>query len=269
MNEWEWGLLEERLAPESISVAGIQVRKGDRVRLRPRSGADILDLALAGRVAIVESLEQDYEGRLHLAVVIDDDPGKDFGMLRQPGHRFFFTPEEVEPAASTPRILIAGIGNVFLGDDAFGVEAVRRLSGLPEAVVVKDFGIRGYDLAFALLDSHDFVILVDAAPRGGPPGTLYVIEPTLDELQVDESPAAIDAHALNPVSVLKMARSMGPVSSRILLVACEPEDLGGEQGRMELSPAVSAAVDGAVDLIQRLVKTILEGGKPEDLFPAA
>lgn len=99
MNEWEWQLLEEKTRVESLSVFGVEVKPGDRVRLRPRAGGDIFDLALAGQVALVESIEQDYEGRNHLAVVLEDDPGRDLGMLRQPGHRFFFAPEEVEPLA--------------------------------------------------------------------------------------------------------------------------------------------------------------------------
>lgn len=98
MNEWEWRLLEERSAVESVEVGGAALRVGDRVRLRPRAGGDIFDLALDGRAAVIESLEQDYEGRVHLAVVLEDDPGRDLGMLKQPGHRFFFSPAEVEPA---------------------------------------------------------------------------------------------------------------------------------------------------------------------------
>lgn len=97
MNEWEWQLLEEKTTLESVSVAGGKIRQGGRVRLRPRAGGDIFDLALAGKVATVEAIEQDYEGKVHLAVVVEDDPGRDMGMLRQPGHRFFFSPEEVEP----------------------------------------------------------------------------------------------------------------------------------------------------------------------------
>jgi hypothetical protein len=97
MNEWEWQLLEEKTTVESVGVSGVEIKTGDRVRLRPRAGGDIFDIALAGKVAIVESIEQDYEGRNHLAVVLEDDPGRDMGMLRQPGHRFFFSPEEVEP----------------------------------------------------------------------------------------------------------------------------------------------------------------------------
>jgi hypothetical protein len=98
MNEREWRLLEERTPLESTNVGGIEIRAGDHVRLKPRAGGDVFDLALAGRAATVEAIEQDYEGRIHFAVIVDDDPGKDLGMLRQPGHRFFFAPEEVEPA---------------------------------------------------------------------------------------------------------------------------------------------------------------------------
>lgn len=100
MNEWEWQLLEEKTTLESINVSGVEVKPGERVRLRPKAGGDIFDLALAGQVAIIEAIEQDYEGRHHLAVVLEDDPGRDLGMLRQPGHRFFFSPEEVEPLPS-------------------------------------------------------------------------------------------------------------------------------------------------------------------------
>ena len=96
MNEWEWQLLEEKTTMESVHVSGVEIRQGTRVRLKPRVGGDIFDLALAGKTAIVEAIEQDYEGKVHLAVVLDDDPGRDMGMLRQPGHRFFFSPEEVE-----------------------------------------------------------------------------------------------------------------------------------------------------------------------------
>ena len=121
-------------------------------------------------------------------VTIDDDPGRDLGEERLIGHRFFFTPEEVEPLggelapALPPKILVAGIGNVFLGDDGFGVAVAERLARreLPERVHVEDYGIRGMDLAYALHD-YDVALFVDATPRGEAPGTLYVIEPDLDE----------------------------------------------------------------------------------------
>lgn len=97
MNEWEWHLLEDKTPLDYVQVRGIALKKGDCVVLHPRAGGDIFDLALAGKMATIEDIEQDYENNIHLAVVLDDDPGKDLGLLRQPGHRFFFSPEEVEP----------------------------------------------------------------------------------------------------------------------------------------------------------------------------
>lgn len=99
MNELEWHLLEDKTPLEFIEVNGVALKPGDRVILRPRAGGDIFDLALAGKTATIESIEQDYENRIHLAVTVDDDPGRDLGELRQIGHRFFFSPEEVEPFA--------------------------------------------------------------------------------------------------------------------------------------------------------------------------
>jgi hydrogenase maturation protease len=264
MNEWEWKLLEDKAPGESVSISGVEVKKGDRVRLRPRAGGDIFDLALAGQVALIESIEQDYEGKLHLAVVLDDDPGKDLGLLRQPGHRFFFSAEEVEPLAA-PSILIAGIGNIFLGDDGFGVEVIRRLSSgsFPDGVRVTDFGIRGYDLAYALLDGHDFTIFVDAVSRGGAPGTLFVIEPEIN------GNSAMDAHAMNPESVLQLARAMGPIRGRVLLVGCEPATLGGKEGHMGLSDPVMAAVEDAARLIEDLAAKLLRGDKLEEALESS
>jgi hypothetical protein len=95
----DWNPLEEAKAPpESVRILGVDIRVGDRVRLCPRKKADILDMALAGKIALIEAIEQDFEDNIQVAVVLDDDPGREFGMMRQPGHRFFFSPEEVEPA---------------------------------------------------------------------------------------------------------------------------------------------------------------------------
>ena len=99
MNQWEWQLLEDKTFLDVVSISGVEFRQGDRVRLKPRPGGDVFDLALAGKTAIIETIEEDYDGNAHLAVVVDDDPGRDMGMLRQPGHRFFFSVEEVEPLA--------------------------------------------------------------------------------------------------------------------------------------------------------------------------
>jgi hypothetical protein len=98
MNEWEWQLLEDKPALDHVAVDGVKFERGDHVRLRPRKGGDIMDVALAGKIGIIESIEQNYEGKVQVAIVLDDDPGKDLGMLRQPGHRFFFNVEEIEPA---------------------------------------------------------------------------------------------------------------------------------------------------------------------------
>jgi hydrogenase maturation protease len=161
-----------------------------------------------------------------------------------------------------PRILIAGIGNIFLGDDAFGVEVVQRLMRLPwpENVQVNDFGIRGLDLCYALMHDHDAFILIDAVPRGGEPGALYTIEISLDDLG-DNNPqdTSIDAHSLDPLRVLRTVRAMGAHPKRVLLLGCEPAALGEEEqfeGRMGLSPQVAAAVDEAVQMTVSLVDSI-------------
>jgi hydrogenase maturation protease len=160
----------------------------------------------------------------------------------------------------TPTVLVAGLGNIFLGDDAFGVEVARSLAkrGLPENVVVKDFGIRGFDLAYALLDPWDTVILVDALPRGGLPGTLYTMEPDLVGLGDPASPdMAMNPHGMDPVRVLHLAASMGAIVASVLIVGCEPRDFGDElEGRMGLSPVVENAVEEASDMVEDLVRKI-------------
>jgi hydrogenase maturation protease len=154
------------------------------------------------------------------------------------------------------RILIAGIGNIFLGDDAFGVEVARILGtrSLPKEVVVKDFGIRSFDLAYALLDPWDAVILVDAVPRSEAPGTLYTIEVDLNEL--GEAQNSLDAHSMNPVKVLQLAQFTGEVTTRVYVVGCEPEDFGGEEGRLGLSAAVQAAVEPGVLMVEMLARRL-------------
>jgi hypothetical protein len=97
MNDWNNPLEHARL--DCVRIFGVDVHTGDRVRLWPQKNADIMDLALKGQVAIVEAIEQDFDDKIHLAVVLEDDPGRELGMLRQPGHRFFFSPEEIEPLA--------------------------------------------------------------------------------------------------------------------------------------------------------------------------
>ena len=269
MNEWEWRALEDKTTVESLAVQSVQVRRGERVRLRPRAGGDVFDLALDGKIATIESIEQDYEGQLHVCVVVDEDPGRDIGLMRQPGHRFFFAPNEVEPlgeeeqetpAVESKRILIAGIGNIFLGDDGFGVEVASQLASrtFPRGVRVTDFGIRGFDLAYALMEGYETTILVDAYTGEGHPGTLFVLEPDLQNLDsAGTQPGFVDPHGMNPLNVLRMAVNMGAELKRILLVGCVPATLGPEEGQMGLSEPIAAAVDEAVQLIHSLVTRIL------------
>ncbi len=170
------------------------------------------------------------------------------------------------PPLPHPRILVAGIGNIFFGDDAFGVEVAQRLSRrpLPCGVRVVDFGIRGIDLTYALLDGYETAILVDAVQRGGRPGTLYVIEPDTDPPPEPE-PAELSllAHDMHPAKVLRMVTAMGGRVERILLVACEAATSAGEEDmQMELSPPVKGAVDDAVTLIETMVEKILAGESP-------
>ena len=160
------------------------------------------------------------------------------------------------------RILVAGVGNIFLGDDGFGVEVVKRLAGrgLPEGVEVVDFGIRGLDLAYALQDDYEAVVFVDALPRGEAPGTVYLIEPEIE----DDGVLSMDTHGMDPVKVIKLSRALGASPTRTLVVGCEPQViLTGEDYDdmlMELSEPVEAAVDGAVEMVESLVDKICRGG---------
>jgi hydrogenase maturation protease len=159
-------------------------------------------------------------------------------------------------------ILVACIGNIFLGDDGFGVEVARQLAmrPLPADVVVKDFGIRGFDLVYALLDHPGPAILVDACPRGGVPGSVYLIEPEMvDSVEAMGLP---ESHSMNPMRALQVVRSMGGAPKRILLVGCEPVDFGPEnEGRMGLSGPVQAAVGEAVAMIEQVIQEHSERGQ--------
>ena len=156
-----------------------------------------------------------------------------------------------------PRILIAGIGNIFFGDDAFGVEVAQRLlrRPVPEQVRVVDFGIRGLDLTYALLDGYETVILVNAVPRGGRPGTLYVLEPDPSTLSATEDGRLlIETHNLDPVKVLRLAASMGAQVGRLLIVGCEPLAAADPEEMQDgMSEPVLAAVEDAIGLIETLI----------------
>jgi hydrogenase maturation protease len=156
------------------------------------------------------------------------------------------------------RILVAGVGNIFRGDDAFGCEVVRRLAErpLPPGVRVADFGVRGHDLAYAILDGYDAVILVDAVGRGGEPGTLYALE--LDPNEPADPPRLTGGHAIDLPGVFRLVRAMGGTFPPVCLVGCDPGDLGPEdEGLMELSEPVAAAVGPAAGQVEALVADLL------------
>lgn len=158
-------------------------------------------------------------------------------------------------------VLVAGIGNIFNGDDGFGVAVVKKLVSAPieQNARVVDYGIRGIDLVFALLDGYDTAILVDTISRGAAPGTLYKIEPHIEELP--DSPGVFEgAHDLDPVKVLAMARSLGARLGRILIVGCEPATLGDDTGYIGLSDSVAAAVEPAAEMIRSIFR---KGGGDE------
>jgi hydrogenase maturation protease len=169
-----------------------------------------------------------------------------------------------------PRVLVACIGNIFLGDDGFGTEVARRLGGrpLPEDVVVKDFGIRGFDLTYALLDPYELVILVDACQRGLEPGTVFLLEPdSINPNAPNIAPPRVETHAMNPMNVLRVVQSLGGAPGRILIVGCEPADLGSEEGKFGLSEPVEAAIDKAIALIEStILKYSCHEGKETYLY---
>jgi hydrogenase maturation protease len=222
---------------EAVGLPDRALKVGARVRLAPRAGGDVFDLALAGKTAVVDAIEEDMEGRVMVGVLVDDDPGRDLG---ERGHRFFFAPSEVVPL----RILVAGIGNVFLGDDGFGVALAKRIASRPGVDVV-DFGIRGMDLAYALVE-YDIAVFLDATPRGEPPGTLFLVEPDLDGLPLD-----VDAHAMDPVKVLALAKTLGGALPRTLVLGCEP-------AAVDEFTDLSAPVEAALDEAERMLASLLD-----------
>jgi hydrogenase maturation protease len=157
------------------------------------------------------------------------------------------------------RVLVAGIGNVFMADDGFGVEVAKRLAEReqPPGVDVVDFGIRGMDLVFALGEGYDVAVFVDAVPRGDAPGSLFVIEP---EIEADGEPVMLDAHGMDPVKVLQLAGQLGPVPERILVVGCEPQvRMSGDEEDLvgDLSEPVRAALGPALELVESLVAELV------------
>jgi hydrogenase maturation protease len=160
----------------------------------------------------------------------------------------------------TPRVLVAGIGNIFFGDDGFGVEVARRLvqDTQPAGVTVVDVGIRALHLAYTLLDRPDLLLVIDAVSRGQPAGTLFLIEPADD----DPDAALAGAHGMTLGSVLATVRGLGGEPPRVLLVGCEPEFLGE---RLGLSDVVEAAIPGAMELVRdTIMREVFHEGRSAD-----
>ena len=156
-------------------------------------------------------------------------------------------------------ILVACVGNIFFGDDGFGVEVARTLDSidLPDQVAVVDFGIRGLDLAYALLEPWRAVVIVDAMARGGSPGDLYLL--ALE--QETAADATFDAHSMDPSRVVALARSLGDVSAPIYVIGCEPAGFGDQfEGEMGISPPVASAIPEAARMIESLTRRLLLEG---------
>jgi hydrogenase maturation protease len=154
------------------------------------------------------------------------------------------------------RILVAGVGNIFLGDDAFGVEVIRHLAQRPSRPEVRlvDFGIRGLDLVYELLKGYDLTILVDATMRGGAPGTLYTLEPEISA----EDPGELEAHGMNPAKVLALAAAMGVEPGRLLVVGCEPSPLPPDVELFGAPAGLSEPVERAIEPAAARVESLIE-----------
>jgi len=168
------------------------------------------------------------------------------------------TPEIKRKAFSErKRVMIAGVGNMFMKDDGFGGAVIKKILGrkLPEGVEVKDFGTGGLKLAYDLMKGYDGLILVDASGRGEQPGTLYILEPDENEINPDlEKGGPIDPHGADPATVLRFVKSIGSWPAKVVIVGCEPETV--DYFEIGLSEPVNAAINKAVDMVEGIIKEI-------------
>ena len=172
--------------------------------------------------------------------------------------------EQTKSSASSikKRVMIAGVGNMFMKDDGFGGAVIKRILNkkFPDGVEVKDFGTGGLKLAYDLMKGYDGLILLDASTRGEPPGTLYVIEPNEGDINPDlEQGGPIDPHGADPATVLRFVKSIGSWPAKVLIVACEPETV--DDFEIGLSNPVNAAIDKAVEMVEDIVKEIYSEAK--------
>ena len=165
--------------------------------------------------------------------------------------------KKLQTPSKKKRVMIAGVGNMFMKDDGFGGAVIKRMSNkkFPEGVEVKDFGTGGLKLAYDLMKGYDGLILLDASSRGEKPGTLYVIEPNENDIDPDlEQGGPIDPHGADPVTVLRFVKSIGSWPGKVLIVGCEPETV--DDFEIGLSEPVNAAIDKAVEMVDDIIKEI-------------
>jgi hydrogenase maturation protease len=162
----------------------------------------------------------------------------------------------MSPGERTPQILIAGVGNAWLGDDGFGGRVAARLEGLelPEGVNVFDFGTGGLDLAYEAMRGYDALVLVDISRQGGEPGTLYVIEPDDEEIKPIEDGESVNPHGMDPRTVLRFLKTVGGWPGQVVVVACEPAT--DDEMSLELSTAVEGAVERAAEIVLETVEAV-------------
>jgi hydrogenase maturation protease len=254
---------------DTLVINGRTVGAGTAVVLHPSRRADAHDMFLVGLTARVTGVFTDVDEEVLVAVRVDDDPAS--AELAWQGRALFFHPDEIEVVdgvtplgeqtpMSAPRVLVAGIGNVLLGDDGFGVEVANRLHGMsmPDGVRVDEFGIRGIHLAYELLDGYDALVLIDAVPMGEPPGTLVVMQPDAPVRAGDDDDdgpeSGFDAHSMNPEVVLGTLAHLGGVIEKVYVIGCQPADLSEGIG---LSEPVAGAIDAAVELCSQLLDDVL------------
>ncbi len=249
---WDPGA-DSSVSPETdtIVIDGVRVGAGSRVRLRPNKRADAHDMFLAGRIAVVRAVLLDVDDEWHVAVTVADDEGAE--LYAQHGRYRYFGPDEIEPLVGpvTTKVLVAGVGNVFLGDDGFGVDVVRELStlDLPEWVRVADYGIRGMHLAYDLAGGDYATTSSSTRPVAT---TRRARCTSSSSIRPPQPPASVlDAHGMQPDVVLGLVRLLGGDPGRVLLVGCEPEVL---DHRMGLSPPVARAVATAVAAVLEIIR---------------
>ena len=252
-------LFDENSRLDSVSVQGVRLETGDRVRICPKSRAGRYRHDARGENRADRG---DRAGRRGPRASGDRAGGRSGARPRHDapaGAPVLLRDRRGGTAdgGGVMRVLAAGIGNIFMGDDAFGCEVAAELAKRrwPEGVRVHDFGIRSYDLAYAIMDGYDAVILIDAMPRGELPGTVSLIEPMRSGLGTRLADGAPDAHSMNPLTALQLVRSLGGEARRIYVVGCEPAVL--ETDEIGLSDVVRAAVPGAAGMVEALIHELI------------